>query len=145
MNFWTRSGHKVSRESKYAIGVAVNAGDVRLLPIPARDLVNDDFNAISDYFFFGTAEYLTLYPSPDRIESEVMHVSDLTTLSPGEKYYLASGNEVEIIGGKNGEMMCFLFQFKFSLFVIGANPQFLINGGEKEVALPEEIVEQLRY
>jgi hypothetical protein len=43
--------------------------------------------------------YLTLYPSPDLIESEVMHVSDLTTLSPGEKYYLASGNEVEIIGG----------------------------------------------
>jgi hypothetical protein len=54
-----------------------------------------------------------------------MHVSDLTTLSPGERYFLASGNVVEIIGG--------------------ATPQFLINGGEKEVALPEEIMEQLRY
>ncbi len=125
VSFWSRSGHKVSREGKYAVGVAASPNDVRLVRIPARDLVNDDFNALSDYFFFGTAEYLTLYPSADLNEAEVMHVSDLTTLSPGERYYLASGNVVEIIGG--------------------ANPQFLINGGEKEVALPEEIMEQLRY
>jgi hypothetical protein len=56
VNFWASSGHKVSRENKYTVGVAATATDVRSIRIPARDLVNDDFNAISDYFFFGTAE-----------------------------------------------------------------------------------------
>jgi len=125
VSFWSNGGFKVSRESKYSVGLAASPADVRLIRIPASHMVNDDFNAISDYFFFGTAEYLTLYPSPDLIEGEVMHVSDLTTLSPGVEYYLPSGNRIEIIGG--------------------SDPKFLINSGEKEVALPEEVIEQLRY
>jgi hypothetical protein len=123
--FYTSTGHKVSREGKYAVGVAAAPDDIRSVRIPPAQLVNDDFNALSDYFFFGTADHLTLYPTADLNEAEVMAVSDLTTLSPDVKYFLASGNQVEVIGG--------------------ANPQFLINGGEKEVALPEEVAEQLRY
>lgn len=56
VSFWSSSGHKVSRESKYTVGLAASPTDVRIIRIPPRDLVNDDFNAISDYFFFGTAE-----------------------------------------------------------------------------------------
>jgi hypothetical protein len=90
--------------------------------IPAEHLLSDDFNKLSDYFFFGTAPHLTLFESPDG--GEEMHVSDLTTLSPGVLYYLASGNNIEVIGG--------------------ADPKMLLNG-EREVTLPEEVAEQLRY
>jgi hypothetical protein len=124
VTFYSSTGHKVHRVDKFHVAIAESEGNEHLVRIPPEHLLNDDFNTISDYFFFGTAEYLTLYPTADLNEAEVMHVSDLTTLSPGEQYYLPSGNFVVINGG--------------------ANPQFLLNG-EKEVALPEEVAESLRF
>ena len=117
VSYWSSTGHKVARVDEYNFSV----GD-ETIRIPAEQLMSDDFNTLSDYFFFGTAPHLTLYPSPEG--GEAMHVSDLTTLSPGVLYYLASGNNVEVIGG--------------------ADPKMLLNG-EKEVTLPEEVAEQLRY
>merc|ERR1711991_746626 len=113
-------GHKITRSGEYFVKV-----DARELRIPPEQLLNSDYNRLSDYFDFGTVPHLTLYPSEALKEDEVMHVSDLTTLSPGVLYYLPSGNNVEIIGG--------------------ADPQFLLNGGAKEVKLPDEIADELRY
>ena len=117
VGYWTETGHKVARSGKYEVTV----GD-RTLRIPADQLLNDDFNELSDHFFFGTSPHLTLFTEENG--GDELHVTDLTTLSPGVLYYLASGNNVEVIGG--------------------ADPKIVLNG-EKDVALPEEVAEQLRY
>jgi len=80
VSYWSKTGHKVRRSGKYTVAVAASPNDEREIRIPSEQLLSDDFNELSDYFFFGTADHLTLYPSEELNENEVMHVSDLTTL-----------------------------------------------------------------
>ena len=57
------------------------------------------------------------------MESNVMQVEKLSQLSRGKRYFLPSGNFVEVMGGPS--------------------PKFVL-AGEREIDLPEEVVEDLK-
>ena len=120
VSYFAKSGHKVTRSSSYSVSVldADEDPEKYKVQIPPVQMLDDDFNKVSDYFFFGSGDQITVFDAT----GEKTEVETLKDIEQDREYKLPSGNTFVLKSG---------------------SPPTLFVGGEKEIDLPEEALEGL--